>query len=145
MSRVRAAALAGLGHSEFRRGNPRAAIERFENALVLFGTDESRHPDLADNLGRAHAMIGELESAIGLFERCREAAERRGDTLLELQFAVLLAQVLIDSGNLSRAEELLGTALALGKGSEKPSVRAQLFWSQSRLQRERGDPEAAAH
>lgn len=142
---VRAGALAGLGHIEFRRGDPRAAIERFESALVLFGTDESRHPDLADNLGRAYAMVGEHESAIGVFERCREAAERRGDTLLEIQFAVLLSHALIDSGNLGRAEELLGTALALGKGSENPSVRAQLFWSQSRLQGERGNPEAAAH
>ncbi|HEX3254612.1 MAG TPA: tetratricopeptide repeat protein [Gaiellaceae bacterium] len=141
---VRAEALAGLGHVEFRRGRPRAAIERFESALAISPRDESYRPDLADNLGRAYAMVGELESAIAVFERCRDAAARREDALLDLQFSVLLAHALIDSGNLGRAEELLGAALALGRGSESPSVRAQLYWSQSRLHGERGDPETAA-
>jgi tetratricopeptide (TPR) repeat protein len=139
-----AQALTGLGHIQFRRGKPREAIERFEAALAVYGNDESYHPDLADNLGRAYAMVGELESAIGVFERCREAAEQRGDTLLDLQFAVLLAHALIDSGNLGRAEELLGRAIALGKDSHNPSVRAQLYWSQSRLHGERNQPEIAA-
>jgi tetratricopeptide (TPR) repeat protein len=141
---VRAEALAGLGHVEFRRGRPRAAIERFESALASSPQDASYRPDLADNLGRSYAMVGELESAIAVFERCRQAASERGDTLLELQFGVLLAHALIDSGNLGRAEELLGRALALGDGSANPSVRAQLYWSQSRLHGERGDPETAA-
>jgi tetratricopeptide (TPR) repeat protein len=141
---VRAEALAGLGHVEFRRGRPRAAIERFESALASSPQDASYRPDLADNLGRSYAMVGELESAIAIFERCRQAASERGDTLLELQFSVLLAHALIDSGNLGRAEELLGRALALGDGSANPSVRAQLYWSQSRLHGERGDPETAA-
>jgi tetratricopeptide (TPR) repeat protein len=141
---VRAEALAGLGHVEFRRGRPRAAIERFESALASSPQDASYRPDLADNLGRSYAMVGELESAIAIFERCRQAASERGDTLLELQFGVLLAHALIDSGNLGRAEELLGRALALGDGSANPSVRAQLYWSQSRLHGERGDPETAA-
>lgn len=141
---VRTEALAGLGHVEFRRGRPRAAIERFESALAASPQDVSYRPDLADNLGRSYAMVGELESAIAIFERCRQASSERGDTLLELQFDVLLAHALIDSGNLGRAEELLGRALALGDGSANPSVRAQLFWSQSRLHGERGDPETAA-
>jgi tetratricopeptide (TPR) repeat protein len=141
---VRAEALAGLGHVEFRRGRPRAAIERFESALASSPQDASYRPDLADNLGRSYAMVGELESAIAIFERCRQGASERGDTLLELQFGVLLAHALIDSGNLGRAEELLGRALALGEGSANPSVRAQLYWSQSRLHGERGDPETAA-
>jgi tetratricopeptide (TPR) repeat protein len=141
---ARADAIAGLGQVAFRRGDPRTALRKFEEALRLYRTDESQHPDLADSLGRSYAMIGELESAIAVFERCRDEAERRGDILLGLQFSVLLAHALIDAGNLGRAEELLGTALAAGKGSESPSVRAQLYWSQSRLHDERNDPETAA-
>jgi tetratricopeptide (TPR) repeat protein len=137
-------AISGLGQVAFRRGDPRSALARFEEALELYKTDESHYPDLADSLGRTYAMIGELESAIAVFERCREAAERNHDTLLALQFTVLLAHALIDVGNLGRAEELLGTALALGKGSQSPSVRAQLYWSQSRLHDERNDAETAA-
>jgi tetratricopeptide (TPR) repeat protein len=141
---IRTRALAGLGHVEFRRGRPREAIERFERALAASPQDESHHPDLADDLGRAYAMVGELESAIAIFERCRESAASRGDAILELQFDVLLAHALIDSGNLGRAEELLGSALAIGKNAESPTLRAQLYWSQSRLHDERNDPETAA-
>jgi tetratricopeptide (TPR) repeat protein len=137
-------AIAGLGHVAFRNGDPRGAIRRFEEALALYEGDESRHPDLADNLGRAYAMVGELESAIAVFERCREAAEAREDSLLSLQFSVLLAHALIDAGNLGRAHELLGRAIAAGKDSQSPSVRAQLYWSQSRLHEEKNDPETAA-
>jgi tetratricopeptide (TPR) repeat protein len=137
-------ATAGLGHVAFRSGDPRTAIRHFEEALALYDGDESRHPDLADNLGRAYAMVGELESAIAVFERCWEAAEEREDSLLSLQFSVLLAHALIDAGNLGRADELLGRAIAAGKDSQSPSVRAQLYWSQSRLHEEKNDPETAA-
>lgn len=141
---ARGDAAAGLGQIAFRRGDPRTALRRFEEALEFYGNDEWHHPDLADSLGRAYAMIGELESAIAVFERCWTEAERRQDSLLALQFSVLLAHALIDAGNLGRAEELLGSALAAGKGSLSPSVRAQLYWSQSRLHDERNDPETAS-
>jgi tetratricopeptide (TPR) repeat protein len=141
---LRAEALAGLAQVAFRRGEPRKAIPLFEEALTLFASSDANHPDLADSLGRSYAMVGELESAIGVFERYRESAAQRNDAFQTIQFSVLLAHALIDSGNLGRAEELLGAALALGSGSESPSVRAQLYWSQSRLHAERGDPVTAA-
>jgi tetratricopeptide (TPR) repeat protein len=141
---LRAEGLAGLGQVAFRRGEPRTAIPLFEEALSVFGKDETGHPDLADSLGRSYAMVGELESAIGVFERYRESAARQDDSFQTIQFSVLLAHALIDSGNLGRAEELLGSALALGSGLERPSLRAQLYWSQSRLHAERGDHVTAA-
>jgi tetratricopeptide (TPR) repeat protein len=140
----RADATAGLGQVAFRNGDPRTAMRRFEEALALYGDDESRHPDLADSLGRAYAMVGELESAIAVFERCREEAEKREDNLLALQFSILLAHALIDAGNLGRADELLGQAIIAGKDSQSPSVRAQLYWSQSRLHEQKNDAETAA-
>lgn len=135
---------AGLGQVAHRRGDPHKAIEHFEAALSLYGDAEAAHPDLADSLGRAYAMVGEMESAIAVFERCLAAAERDDDVLKTIQFAVLLGHALIDSGNLGRAEEVLGQALALGKDSQSPSVRAQLLWTQSRLHAERNDAEGAA-
>jgi tetratricopeptide (TPR) repeat protein len=141
---LRPEALAGLGQVEFRRGAPRKAIPLFEEALSLFASNEANYPDLADSLGRSYAMVGELESAIGVFERYLQSAADRSDAFQTIQFSVLLAHALIDSGNLGRAEELLGSALALGGASESPSVRAQLYWSQSRLHAERGDPVVAA-
>jgi tetratricopeptide (TPR) repeat protein len=141
---ARARALAGLGQAAFRGGNPRAAIQSFESSLALANTSEAELSDLADSLGRAYAMVGELESAIGIFERFLEAAEQRGDSLAIVQFGVLLGNALIDSGNLGRAEELLGRVLAMAKDSTNPSVRAHLYWSQSRLHAERSNPEIAA-
>jgi tetratricopeptide (TPR) repeat protein len=135
-------ALTGLGHVAFRRGDTRMAIEHFERALGARG-DRAIPPDVADSLGRSYAMVGELESAIGVFERCRVAAEESGDAIQQVQFSVLLAHALIDTGNLDRAQELLGSALAIGKELNNPSVRAHLYWSQSRLHAERDDPETA--
>ncbi len=139
-----APAEAGLGQVAFIRGRPREAIERFEQALALYGDPEWAHPDLAESLGRAYAMVGELDSAIAVFERCLAAAGRDRDLLREIRFAVLLGHALIQNGNLDRAEEVLGEALALGKDSESDGVRAKLYWSQSRLHAQRNDPETAS-
>jgi tetratricopeptide (TPR) repeat protein len=139
----RAVARAGFGQIAHRRGDPRLAIDHFEAAIELSGS-ESLHPDVADSLGRAYAMVGELESAIGVFERGLEDAERDGDAFRAMQFMVLLGHALIDAGNFGRAEELLGRALAIGKDFQSPSVRAQLYWTQSRLHAERNEPEPAA-
>jgi tetratricopeptide (TPR) repeat protein len=140
----RGSALAGLGQVAFRKGEPAEAITRLEEALEVSGLRESDSPELADTLGRAYAMVDELESAIGVFERCLEGAEERGDAIETIQFAVLLAYALIDNGNFGRAEELLGRALSLGRGFDNPSVQAHLYWSQSRLHAERDEPEIAA-
>ena len=141
---ARAAAQAGLGQVAVRRGRPREAIEHFEQALTLYGDPECAHPDLADSLGRAYAMVGEFELAIAVFERCLADAELSGDVLRRIQFTILLGEALIDSGNPGRAEEVLGRAPTLGKDSLDPAVRVSLYWSQSRLHAQRKEPEAAA-
>ena len=144
VAEARARALEGLGQLAFRRGQPRDAIRQFEEALRLYGDPECRHSSLADSLGRAYASIGELESSIGIFERCLEEARAHGDVIEEMRFLVLLAYALVDSGNFGRAEELLGHALALGKDMDDPHVHVSLYWSQSRLHAERNDSETAS-
>jgi tetratricopeptide (TPR) repeat protein len=141
---ARARALEGLGQLAFRRGKPREAIKHFEEALRLYGDPEGRHASLADSLGRAYASIGELESSIGIFERCLEQAREREDVIEEMRFLVLLAYALVDAGNFGRAEELLGYALALGKDMDDPHIHVSLYWSQSRLHAERNDSETAS-
>jgi tetratricopeptide (TPR) repeat protein len=141
---MKATAFAGLGQVAYRRGDPRLAIEHFETALELSGTTEGDNPDLADSLGRSYAMVGELESAIAVFERSLAAAEKRDDQLERIRFQLLLGDALIDSGNFGRAEEVLAGALAIGKDSINPNVRINLYWTQSRLHAERNDAETAA-
>jgi tetratricopeptide (TPR) repeat protein len=138
----RAEAHAGLGQVTFRKGSPREAIDLLEQARGV--SDPVLKAAVAESLGRAYAMVGELESAIATFQASLDDAEGRGDEIETLRFAVLLAYALIDSGNLGRAEELLGQALALGAKSQDPLTRAKLYWSQSRLHAERNDQETAA-
>jgi tetratricopeptide (TPR) repeat protein len=107
-------------------------------------TDRMMRAAVAEALGRAYAMVGELESAIGVFQAALDEADAREDDIETMRFAVLLASALIDTGNLGRAEELLGRALALGDKSQDPLVRARLYWSQSRLHAERNDQDTAA-
>jgi transcriptional regulator with XRE-family HTH domain len=139
----KAAANAGLGRVAYRRGEPRLALARLEAVLAASGGEEDQ-PDLADSLGRAYAQAGRLESAIAVFERALAAAEERGDRLERLRFQLLLGEALVEAGELGRAEELLAGALALGKDSIDPSVRVDLYRTQSRLHAERNDAETAA-
>jgi tetratricopeptide (TPR) repeat protein len=138
----RAEAHAGLGQVTFRKGSPREAIDLLVQGRGV--SDPALKAAVAESLGRAYAMVGELESAIATFQASLDDAEGRGDEIETLRFAVLLAYALIDSGNLGRAEELLGQALALGAKSQDPLTRAKLYWSQSRLHAERNDQETAA-
>jgi tetratricopeptide (TPR) repeat protein len=141
---TRAAALAGLGQLAYRRGNPREAIKRLEEALTVSGADSPDRGAAEETLGRAHAMLGQLERSVSVFERGLEAADRADDPVEIIRFSVLLAHALIDTGEFGRAEELLGRAIELSENSRDPLVRAKLYWSQSRLHAERGESAIAA-
>ena len=140
---ARAHALAGLGELASRKGDPRRAIDLLEEAIALDGSLQYE-PSPAETLGRAYATVGEPESAIAIFERCFDRAERTQDAFEIVRFGVLLAYAFMDTGNLRRAEELLGRALAIGRDSTNPTIRMQLYWSQSKLHGERNDLDTAA-
>jgi tetratricopeptide (TPR) repeat protein len=137
---LRLRALRGLGELAFERGNHREAIELLETA-----SDEASDPlAVAEPLGRAYALAGELESAIAVFERALEAARTRDDRMETLRFAVLLANALIDANGFGRAAELLGETIAATAESHDPLILARLWWSQSRLHEKLNDPDTAA-
>jgi len=137
--RLRGRAAAGLGQIAFRRGDHRRAIELLEAA-------PEQHEDaaVADTLGRAYAMVGELDAAISIFDKGLRSAEARRDAAETLRFQVLLANACIDAGGYERAAAVLERALALTEGWTDPVVRARLWWSQSRLHEAQGDAHVAA-
>lgn len=139
-----AAALAGLGQLAFRRGDPRGAIRHLEDALAASRPEAPERPAIVETLGRAYAMVGDLDRAIAVFEPALDVATRNDDPLETIHFSVLLAHALIDAGDFERAEALLGQALELGEKSRDPLLRAKLYWSQSKLHGERGEPAVAA-
>jgi tetratricopeptide (TPR) repeat protein len=140
----RGRALAGLAQISFREGDLESAIQRLEEARALLGEAVAEHPHVEDTLGRAYAMQSEFESSIAVFERALERSHERGDEQEEGRFAVLLANALIDGHNLSRAQEILGGAIARAREATNPTLRAQLYWSQSRLHTTAGNQDAAA-
>jgi tetratricopeptide (TPR) repeat protein len=140
----RARALAGLGQIAFRFGRPREAISRLEEARVLWRDGLAANPSAADTLGRAYAMVDQLEPAIAIFRESLVAAEEENDPAETVRFAVLLANAYIDALDFAAAEELLARTRALAPDARDPIFRARLYWSHSRLHTLRGDHLAAA-
>jgi tetratricopeptide (TPR) repeat protein len=140
----RGRAQAALGQIALREGEARLAIERLREAVDLLGERAAEQPLLGSTLAKAYAMQGEVESAIALHERMLELARRRGDAIGEAWFAVALANILIDRGNLPRAEELLAGVIRASEGVHDPEALARLYWSQSRLHVAQGAWELAS-
>jgi tetratricopeptide (TPR) repeat protein len=141
---ARAAALAGLGQLAYRQGDPRLSIRRLEEGLAAYRSDAPERAANEETLGRAYAMVGQLDRAIDLFEGGLERSERKDDVIERIHFSVLLAHALVDSGEFARAEALLSQALGLAKDSRDPLMRAKLYWSQSKLYMEKEESERAA-
>ena len=143
-ARARAEALAGLGRLALLQGDPGQAVDSIEEALGLAPAIATTSPGLVLTLGRAYAENGELESAIGVFERGAAAAAELGDPLEQARCEIGLANAHIDTGNFGRAEALLGGALARTPPTVDPAQRARIYWSQSRLHTLKGNQDAAA-
>ena len=139
----RARALGGLGEIDFHAGRLDDAVERLEEARVLLGGSIAGYPGIVDSLARVYWMRDEYEVAIAVLEEALGLARSRGDEHADTRFSVLLANVLIDSGSLSSARELLGKTLAKAAGATDPVLQARLYWSQSRLHSAENNPEVA--
>jgi tetratricopeptide (TPR) repeat protein len=141
---TRGRALGGLAQLAFRAGDVEEAIEPLREAHRLLGNQVIDYPAIAETLGMAYMMRSEFESAIAVFEGALADAREREDEHEESRFQLLLANTLIDGGNLARAEEVLGTAIMQAEDATNPVLRAKLFWSQSRLHSARKNHAAAS-
>jgi transcriptional regulator with XRE-family HTH domain len=85
-------------------------------------------------LGRSYALSGRPHEAVELYERCIDGVgEAGGDPALEARYATLLSHALIDMGEIARAEEVVGHALARLDETHDPYMRVRLYWSMARL------------
>jgi tetratricopeptide (TPR) repeat protein len=140
----RARALAGLGEIDLHAGRLEDAVDRLEESRRLLGGAIAEHPGIVDSLARAYGIRSEFDEAIGLLEQALAGARARPDEQAEARFSILLANALIDSGNLSSARELLGHVVARAAEAMDPILQARLYWSQSRLHSAESNAEAAA-
>ncbi len=141
---IRSRALAGLGQIALGRGEPREAIELFEEALRVGDVEAATQPAVADALGRAYASVGDQSPAIRIFRQALRHAEDREDPIEMVRFGVLLANAYIDAGELAAAEALLAQTLEHAPRANDPIFRARILWSQSRLYALRDEPSTAA-
>jgi tetratricopeptide (TPR) repeat protein len=141
---ARAAALAGLGQISFRAGRFDEAIERLQQSYDLRGKRALADPGAVDSLGRAYAAGGSPELAIALFESALAEANAATAPVEQLRFAVLLANALIDSGAIRRAEQSLTEVIRITDEIADPVAAARLFWTQCRLHTARHEPQLAS-
>ena len=140
----RGRALGGLGEIHLRAGRLDEAIELLEESRRLLRDGLAVYPGIVDALARAYGLASEFEQAIALLEHSLQLARDHGDDLAEARFSTLLANVLIDNGNVASARELLGHSLAKSEESTDPILQARLYWSQSRLHSAEANAEAAS-
>lgn len=142
-SAERARSLAGLGQIAFERGDSRKAVQHLEQALALSRTEASEQPSLADTLGRAYAMLDDLEPAIRLFRQSLERANQRKNSPESVRFGVLLANAYIDNNEFAEAEAVLTDTVEKAQNARDPVFRARIYWSLSRLHALQGEASAA--
>jgi tetratricopeptide (TPR) repeat protein len=140
----RARALAGVGQIAFERGDPRRAVENLEQALALSRSEAADQPSLADTLGRAYAMLDDVEPAIRLFRQSLERANERKNSPEAVRFGVLLANAYIDKGEFGEAETVLKRTVEKADNARDPVFRARIYWSLSRLHALQNEPGLAA-
>jgi tetratricopeptide (TPR) repeat protein/DNA-binding XRE family transcriptional regulator len=134
----------GLGRLAAGRGDVPEAIGLLEEAL---GSGELLPGDAssaANALGRIYAAQSRFDEAFALFERFLAEARKRGDKFEQVRFALLLANAYVDHGDYGRAHATLGEVLDLARQTVDPMLRAALYWSQSRVHLEQGEPDRAA-
>ena len=134
----------GLGRLALRRGELPQGIGLLEEALDSGELAPGDASAAANALGRSYATQSRFEEAFALFERFLDEARRRGDHFEQVRFALLLANAYIDHGEFGRAQATLGEVLDQARQMIDPMFRASLYWSQSRVHLEQGEPDRAA-
>src|SRR5919201_751246 len=152
--RTHAGALAGLGHLAYRRGDPVGAVRFLEEALGLYRPDAPERPAAEDTLGRAYAMLGNLDAAVAVFERGLERAERRSDPMEIVRFTEdtarfarahqLLAQIELERDRPDEALALLEEGWPLLASTGNPVERAHYRIEEARVLARLGRKEEAA-
>jgi tetratricopeptide (TPR) repeat protein len=134
----------GLGRLALHRGDVPQGVALLEQALDSGELAPGDASAGASALGRSYVSLSRFDDAFALFGRFLDAARSRGDRFDQIRFAMLLANTYIDHGDYARAHSTLGEILDLARHTGDPTLRASVYWSQSRALLSQGDPDRAA-
>jgi tetratricopeptide (TPR) repeat protein len=134
----------GLGRVALRRGELSGGIALLEQALDSGELGPADASAAANALGRSYVSQNRYDEAFALFERFLDDARARGDHFDQIRFALLLANAYIDHGDYARAHATLGAVVNLARKTVDPTLRASLYWSQSRAYLSQAQPDRAA-
>ncbi|HEU5372185.1 MAG TPA: hypothetical protein VFU51_07330 [Gaiellaceae bacterium] len=137
-------AAAGLGRLAFENGDHDQAVSYLEQAV---SGDTLPLPDrnaALELLGRALGLLARFDESRALFSGALADARAVGDETAALRFSVLLANLLIDRGNLEQAEGLLASILNSARSATDPVELSNIYWSQARLHSSQARPDLAA-
>jgi tetratricopeptide (TPR) repeat protein len=130
---VSARAEAALGRLAFDEGDHDAAVDFLERAIAEPGLPVTERTLALELLGKALALLARFDESRAALDQGLATARDAHDHLAELRFVVLIANLLIDRGNLDRAEELLSSIIDDARKTQDPIALANLYWSQARL------------
>lgn len=131
-----------LGNAALAAGRAAEAVELLGRAAEDGDIPPGSRPDVFAELGRAHAMLGRLDKAIALYERClEETSENEPENITaRVRYATLLSYALSDVGQLERAQEVLTEILDEDtEALYDPASQMKLYWSLARLAGMRGE------
>lgn len=129
-----------LGNAALERGRAAEAVALLQPAAEEDGVLPAVRPDVFSELGRAYAMLGDLDRAVELFERCLAAVEREEPENMpaRVRYATYLSYALSDAGEIERAQEVLSEIVDVSEELADAGMRVKLYWSLARLAGMRG-------
>jgi len=113
----RAAEYTGIGNRAYIEGDYSGALTFFQQALAV-NLSVDNGPGVIKSLcsiGKVHIALGQQPQAEEVFVRARRLAATAGDTVLEVQSAVGLGELLIAAGRSDEARDLLAAELRYEK------------------------------
>jgi len=127
------------------RGDHAAAVAGLEQAFRIERPSPQDRLDAFATLGRAYGALGQRQREVALYEACLEELAGGGadDPSTRTRYRILLSYAFSDSGDLARAEQVLGDALGEAVAEDDPYMRVRVFWSLARLSEMEGRSKVA--
>jgi tetratricopeptide (TPR) repeat protein len=129
-----------LGGAALDQGRPGEAVTLLEEAVEQMDVPPTGRPDVYSQVGRAYAMLGQVNRAIELFERCLADVDENEpeNVAARVRYATYLSHALGDAGELERAQAVLTDVLAQSHELADIDMQIRLYWSLARVASMRG-------